>query len=130
MFGFEGINDLCYTFISHKETFLDSSMVEHSAVNRVVVGSSPTRGAETPDEISSGGHNPRKILIFREKEKSRSMLRAEITKPEEKRSAFRRGPVVKRLRHRPFTAVTRVRIPSGSLIFFGPLAQLVRATGS
>ncbi len=25
--------------------FLDSSMVEHSAVNRVVVGSSPTRGA-------------------------------------------------------------------------------------
>ena len=26
--------------------FLDSSMVEHSAVNRVVVGSSPTRGAE------------------------------------------------------------------------------------
>ena len=28
-----------YSFI-----FLDSSMVEHSAVNRVVVGSSPTRG--------------------------------------------------------------------------------------
>ena len=27
---------------------LDSSMVEHSAVNRVVVGSSPTRGAEKP----------------------------------------------------------------------------------
>ncbi len=25
---------------------LDSSMVEHSAVNRVVVGSSPTRGAQ------------------------------------------------------------------------------------
>lgn len=25
---------------------LDSSMVEHSAVNRVVVGSSPTRGAK------------------------------------------------------------------------------------
>ena len=25
---------------------LDSSMVEHSAVNRVVVGSSPTRGAD------------------------------------------------------------------------------------
>ena len=31
MFGFEG-------------TFLDSSMVEHAAVNRGVVGSSPTRG--------------------------------------------------------------------------------------
>ena len=27
-----------------KDIFLDSSMVEHSAVNRVVVGSSPTRG--------------------------------------------------------------------------------------
>ena len=26
------------------EIILDSSMVEHSAVNRVVVGSSPTRG--------------------------------------------------------------------------------------
>ena len=70
--------------------------------------------------------------------------------------------MVKRLRHRPFTAVTRVRFPSGSFIadvaqlaeqlicnqqvigsspiigFFegtrvleqGPLAQLVRATGS
>ena len=25
------------------------------------------------------------------------------------------GPVVKRLRHRPFTAVTRVRFPSGSV---------------
>ena len=78
------------------------------------------------------------------------------------------GPMVKRLRHRPFTAVTRVRFPSESLEkyadvaqfstieeervncnqqvigsspiigFFegtrvleqGPLAQLVRATGS
>ena len=28
-----------------KLVFLDSSMVEHSAVNRVVVGSSPTQGA-------------------------------------------------------------------------------------
>ncbi len=27
-----------------ESVFLDSSMVEHSAVNRVVVGSSPTRG--------------------------------------------------------------------------------------
>ena len=98
---------------------LDSSMVEHSAVNRGVVGSSPTRG----------------VLSYY-------------------------GPVVKRLRHRPFTAVTRVRFSSGSLDnifsffadvaqlaeqlicnqqvegssppigFFGPLAQLVRAAGS
>ena len=48
-------------------------MVEHSAVNRVVVGSSPTRG------------------VF-----------------------FFLGSMVKRLRHRPFTAVTRVRISLGS----------------
>ena len=49
-------------------------MVEHSAVNRVVVGSSPTRG------------------VF-----------------------FFLGSMVKRLRHRPFTAVTRVRFPLESL---------------
>ena len=42
-------------------------MVEHSAVNRVVAGSSPARGVD--------------------------------------------GLVVKRLRHRPFTAVTGVQIP-------------------
>ena len=29
-------------------------------------------------------------------------------------AVFYFGPVVKRLRHRPFTAVTRVRFPSGS----------------
>ena len=37
------------TFFHIMETLviiLDSSMVEHSAVNRVVVGSSPTRGAD------------------------------------------------------------------------------------
>ena len=34
-----------YYILDFVETFLDSSMVEHSAVNRVVVGSSPTRGA-------------------------------------------------------------------------------------
>ena len=50
---------------------LDSSMVEHSAVNRVVAGSSPARGVD--------------------------------------------GLVVKRLRHRPFTAVTGVQIPLESL---------------
>ena len=27
------------------------------------------------------------------------------------------GPLVKRLRHRPFTAVTRVRVPYGSFVF-------------
>ena len=54
-----------------KTLILDSSAVEHPAVNRRVVGSNPTRGVH--------------------------------------------GPLVKGLRHRPFTAVTRVRIPHGSL---------------
>ena len=44
-------------------------------------------------------------------------------------SYLQTGPLVKRLRHRPFTAVTRVRVPYGSFIFivtflFGGLAQL------
>ena len=63
-------------------------MVEHSAVNRVVVGSSPTRGVSYED----------RILVFN-------------------------GSMVKRLRHRPFTAVTRVRFSSGSL-FYADVAQL------
>ena len=60
-------------------------MVERTAVNRDVVGSSPTRGAQ-----------------------------------------FISGSVVKRLRHRPFTAVTRVRFPSESLrrvLFLADVAQ-------
>ncbi len=56
-------------------------MVEHTAVNRGVVGSSPTRG------------------VFY-------------------------GPMVKRLRHRPFTAVTRVRFPLGSVSIYADMAQL------
>ena len=63
---------------------LDSSMVEHSAVNRVVVGSSPTRG------------------VF-----------------------FFLGSMVKRLRHRPFTAVTRVRISLGSFIRANLISNLI-----
>ena len=39
------------------------------------------------------------------------------------------GPLVKWLRHRPFTAVTRVRVSYGSPQF-GGLAQLVRAPAS
>ena len=35
-----------YTLEEKKEVILDSSMVEHAAVNRGVVGSSPTRGAK------------------------------------------------------------------------------------
>ena len=55
-------------------------MVERTAVNRDVVGSSPTWGA--------------RILFYS--------------------ALFISGSVVKRLRHRPFTAVTRVRFPVGS----------------
>ena len=58
-------------------------MVEHSAVNRVVVGSSPTRGVRTGRETSG----------------------RDAGRQEED------GSMVKRLRHRPFTAVTRVRFP-------------------
>ena len=78
-------------------------MVEHSAVNRVVVGSSPTRG----------------VSVFTKKLYSRVLrdrdayLLLEIADT---------GPLVKRLRHRPFTAVTRVRFPSGS--FIADVAQL------
>ena len=43
------IKSICIIFISEYnkiiEIFLGSSMAEHSAVNRRVVGSSPTRGA-------------------------------------------------------------------------------------
>ena len=46
---------LCDVLKVHpSQIFLDSSMVEHSAVNRVVVGSSPTRGVQArskPDAI-------------------------------------------------------------------------------
>ena len=46
VFGFEGMS---LKEELQKAVILDSSMVEHSAVNRVVVGSSPTRGVcESP----------------------------------------------------------------------------------
>ena len=41
-------------------------------------------------------------------------------------SEIRSGPMVKRLRHRPFTAVTRVRFPLGSLVLgliYGAVAK-------
>ena len=45
-------------------------------------------------------------------------------KPVKKPAKGRYGPVVKRLRHRPFTAVTRVRFPSESFRFYADMAQL------
>ena len=77
VWGFEGIRNKYIPLI----IILDSSMVEHSAVNRVVVGSSPTRGVFLWEETINYS-----------------------------------GSMVKRLRHRPFTAVTRVRFPSESLV--------------
>ena len=76
MCGFEGISFSKYSSIAQS--------VEHAAVNRAVVGSSPTRG-----------------VFF------------------DYRSVFVKlpGSMVKRLRHRPFTAVTRVRFPLESLAF-------------
>ena len=41
------IYDLYAVLKAHAFVILDSSMVEHSAVNRRVVGSSPTRGVST-----------------------------------------------------------------------------------
>ena len=53
VFGFEGMTSdeiiskrKRFMGLRSEAIFLDSSMVEHSAVNRVVVGSSPTRGAK------------------------------------------------------------------------------------
>ena len=88
------------TFTFHKflygVLFLDSSMVEHSAVNRVVVGSSPTRG----------------VSVFTKKLYSRVLRDRDAYHLLEIADT---GPLVKRLRHRPFTAVTRVRFPLESL---------------
>ena len=52
------------TFFHIMETLviiLDSSMVEHSAVNRVVVGSSPTRGAVRTNMIY---HTEGKLVLL------------------------------------------------------------------
>ena len=67
------------------QTFYSSlaQSVEHSAVNRSVVGSSPTGGVYSEHEA--------RYQIY--------------------------GSMVKRLRHRPFTAVTGVQIPLESLRF-------------
>ena len=80
-------------------------MVEHSAVNRVVVGSSPTWGVQE----------------FR---KRAGDARKEIPQGR-RRSEKLTGSMVKRLRHRPFTAVTRVRFPLESLLvlYFGAIAK-------
>ena len=66
-------------------------MVEHAAVNRGVAGSSPARGAGENRCCGDLQNDNAHLQVF--------------------------GSVVKRLRHRPFTAVTRVRFPSESFIW-------------
>ena len=78
-----------------------AQLVEQSAVNRSVVGSSPTRGAIHDSLAQLAEH-----LTFNQGVPRSS--RGWVTN-------F--GPLVKRLRHRPFTAVSRVRFPDGSPIW-------------
>ena len=73
---------------------LDSSMVEHSAVNRGVVGSS-----------YSGSFFALKNMCER---RERGKKKQEKTNKDRDK---KQGSMVKRLRHRPFTAVTGVQIP-------------------
>ena len=83
-----------------------AQLVEQSAVNRSVVGSSPTRGAIHDSLAQLAEH-----LTFNQ------------GVPRSSRGCVTNfGPLVKRLRHRPFTAVSRVRFPDGSP--HGRLAQL------
>ena len=94
--------------------FHSSSVVEQSAVNRSVVGSNPTCGAT--ESCPSGRRSTigNRVGRLRGLEGSNPSLSATFK--------YNIGPLVKRLRHRPFTAVSRVRIPYGSPT--GGLAQL------
>ena len=76
-------------------------MVEHSAVNRVVVGSSPTRGVDRRREKAAG----------------------------EREDVETRGLHGQAVKTSPFHGGNTGSIPVG-VIYYGPLAQLVRATGS
>ena len=84
--------------------FRSSSAVELSAVNRSVVGSIPTCGAI--GELSELAKEHDWKSCIRHNQGFESLLSAI--------GFIIFGPLVKWLRHRPFTAVTRVRIPYGS----------------
>ena len=88
MCGFEGTYLQVYSSIAQS--------VEHAAVNRAVVGSSPTRGVSYYCPVFPGLNRLTEAVRY-----------GSINKQS--------GPMVKRLRHRPFTAVTRVRFPLESL---------------
>ena len=87
--------------------FRSSSAVELSAVNRSVVGSIPTCGAI--GELSELAEGARLEIVYT----SQAYQGFESLALRHKDFIIF-GPLVKWLRHRPFTAVTRVRIPYGS----------------
>ena len=60
MFGFEGTPE---REGATPEIILDSSMVEHSAVNRVVAGSSPARGARAKEESGAAVPKLKRIRL-------------------------------------------------------------------
>ena len=88
-------------------------MVEHAAVNRGVVGSSPTRGAN----FKTGRLSSENLFCVS------GAYSSAVEPPAHNRlvpgsipggPTKSYGPLVKRLRHRPFTAVSGVRFPHGS----------------
>ena len=94
-------------FIADMHCSLIAQLVEHSTVNRVVTGSSPVRGAimercpSWPKE-----HDWKACRRHKRLEGSNPSLSAI--------SILDIGPLVKWLRHLPFTEVTGVRVPYGS----------------
>ena len=86
--------------------FRSSSAVELSAVNRSVVGSIPTCGAIGSCPSWPKEHDWKSCIRHKRIKGSNPLLSAI--------GFIIFGPLVKWLRHRPFTAVTRVRIPYGS----------------
>src|SRR5699024_11620784 len=112
-----------FFYVRQCPSFRSSSVVEQSAVNRSVVGSNPTCGAELescPSWLKV--HDWKSCRPF-------AVSRVQIPcSPYLKRLVYLiYGPLVKRLRHHPFTVVSRVRFPYGSPLFYnvlGGLAQL------
>src|SRR5699024_7016475 len=88
-----------------RQIFHSSSAVEQSAVNRSVAGSNPACGAMESCPSWLKEHDWKSC---RPQPRSRGFESLALRHP----SIY--GPLVKWLRHRPFTAVTRVRIPYGS----------------
>ncbi len=102
--------------------FHRSSVVEQSAVNRSVVGSNPTGGAIGELSEWSKEHDWKSCRLLQRSRGFESLaLRHYLTYI---------GPLVKWLRHRPFTAVTRVRIPYGSPLFLTWFNEIPRRISS